>query len=788
MLRRRIVYARWLALSLLLLVAVLPARAGSGQRLIVAPGGPYLSIAAALAAAAPGDIVEVRGGIHPAPLEITVPGVTLQGVDNPVIDGGGQGSLVIIAAPDVSLQGFTLRNTGRTLSHEDTAIVAQAPRVTIADNTLENVLFGIYFANANNGVARNNVVRGLALEPSLRGDGIRVWYSNHVTLESNTVTNSRDTLIWYAQDIFITGNTFSGNRYGLHFMYSSHARVEDNTFTHNSVGSYLMYSDGLILRHNTIAYSRGPSGYGVALKDMDDVEMTDNLVIGNRTGLYLDNSPFSVDRYNTFTGNVFAFNDLGVSALPAVARNIFQNNSFLENLQQTGVHGRGTLQGNIWHQDGQGNYWSDYSGYDAEGDGIGDRPYRAEKLFESLADAYPVLRLFTFSPAAGAIDFAASAFPSLRPEPRLIDEAPLIRYNLPASLRDDSDTANLPFLLGAGLLAAIGIGAVALGFAPGRPAPVRAAMTPVSTERLSAVSTTKDTPMITVHDLSKYYGAVAALEDVTFSISAGEAVALWGANGAGKTTALRCLMGVIPFTGQVTVNGLDPQRQGRAVRSAIGYVPQEAAFYDLTAREVLAFYARLKKAPAARIATVLEQVDLADHADKTVSALSGGMKRRLALAAALLADPPILLLDEPTANLDAQSRQSFLQLVRELNRAGKTIVFSSHRLEEVATLAERAIVLERGRLIRDCRPDELAGLPGAARWLRVYLPPDRHEQAARLLGTQGFAVAPNGQALYVGVGAGSRMQPLRLLEAAQIPVEDFDLVDGEGLTLPEDFV
>ncbi len=784
MFRRSIVRAGWLALSLLLLGATLPIHAEGGQRLIVAPDGPYDSIAAALSAAAPGDIIEVQGGVHPAPLEITVPGVTLQGVGRPVIDGGGQGSLVIIAAPDVTFQGFTLRNTGHTLSREDTAIIAQAPRATIAENILEDVLFGIYFANADNGIARNNVVRGLPLEPSMRGDGIRVWYSNHVTLAGNTVTNSRDTLIWYAQDITIIGNTFSGNRYGLHFMYSRHARIEDNTFTHNSVGSYLMYSDGLILRRNTIAYSRGPSGYGVALKDMDDVEATDNLLVGNRTGLYLDNSPFSVDRYNSFTGNVFAFNDLGVSALPAVARNIFRDNSFLENLQQTGVHGRGTLQDNLWYQDGRGNYWSDYSGYDADGDGIGDRPYRAEKLFESLADVHPALRLFTFSPAAGAIDFAASAFPTLRPEPRLIDEAPLIHYSLPVALQADSSAVDLPFLLGAGTLAAIGIGAVILGFTPGQPRPARPIVTPVNAGNTPAVLLTKEMPMITVHDLSKYYGSTAALEGVTFHVNAGEAVALWGANGAGKTTALRCLMGVIPFSGRITVNGLDPQRQGRAVRSAIGYVPQELAFYDLTAQEALAFYARLKKAPPARVAAVLEQVDLATHAGKTVGALSGGMKRRLALAAALLTDPPILLLDEPTANLDAQSRQTFLQLVRDLNRAGKTVVFSSHRLEDVVALTGRVIVLERGRLLRDCHPDELAGMPGAARWLRVHLPPIQHGEAARLLGAEGFAVVPNGKALYVAVGAGSRMQPLRLLEAAQILVEDFDLVDGEGL-LPE---
>ncbi len=464
----------WWPVALCALLAAMPVQAQGGARLVVSPDGPYTSIADALAEAGPGDTIEVRGGVYPAPLEIATAGVTLYGVDNPVIDGGGEGSLVIIAAPDVTFRGFTVRNSGHTLHHEDTGIIAQAPRALIADNVLEDVLFGIYFANADDGVARNNVVRGLDLDMPLRGDGIRVWYSRGVTLADNTVTHTRDTLIWFAEDITIAGNTFAANRYGLHFMYSSGALVEGNTFRDNSVGAYLMYSDGLVLRHNVIAYNRGPSGHGVALKDMDDVTATDNLFVGNRTGLFLDNSPFSVEQFNRFEGNVLAYNDVGVVGLPAVSRNVFRGNSFLDNLQQTGTHGRGTLQGNIWTEEGQGNYWSDYVGYDADADGIGDLPYRAEELFESLADAYPVLRLFTFSPAAQAIDFAAAAFPALRPEPRLVDTAPLTVYALPAQLAPAGRAVDGAFLLTSAALigAGVGIPLVAVG-RPRRALPAR---------------------------------------------------------------------------------------------------------------------------------------------------------------------------------------------------------------------------------------------------------------------------------------------------------------------------
>lgn len=403
------------------------------QVLIVSTSGMYTTIDAALEAAETGDTIEVHGGIYLAPLVIEK-SVSLIGIDNPVIDGQGMDSLVLIYATDVVFQGFTVRNTGESLSHEDTAIVVQAARVTIAENTLEDVLFGIYFAAASDGIARDNIILGKAwVSEGLRGDSIRVWYSDNVRLSNNYATESRDVLIWYANGLTIEHNHFTNNRYGLHVMYSNDMTVVDNTFSESSVGCYLMYSQGLTMQHNRMVDNRGPSGYGLALKDMDEVVVLENIIAGNRTGIYIDNSPALYEGYNTFTSNFLAYNDIGITTLPAVAHNIFQANTFLDNGQQVSTDGRGNLQGNLWQQNGLGNYWSDYIGYDEDGDGIGDTPYRAEKLFDNLADSYPVLRFFSFSPAVQALDFAAAAFPNLRPDPKLVDELPLVNYQLPTA-------------------------------------------------------------------------------------------------------------------------------------------------------------------------------------------------------------------------------------------------------------------------------------------------------------------------------------------------------------------
>lgn len=236
--------------------------------LIVSPDGDLPTIQAALDVAETGDTIHVQGGTYSAPLIIDK-SVTLIGVDYPVIDGEGNGSLVIIHAPDVRFEGFTVRNSGSSLTREDTGIVVQAPRVQVVNNSLEDVLYGIYFATANGSVAQGNTVRCHPLELSRRGDGLRVWYSSDIQLTGNNIFGCRDTLIWHTHNIIIERNNFYNNLYGLHFMYSEHAIIRENVFNGNSVAAYLMYSQHLTITDNYMIRNRGSGGYGIALKDVD---------------------------------------------------------------------------------------------------------------------------------------------------------------------------------------------------------------------------------------------------------------------------------------------------------------------------------------------------------------------------------------------------------------------------------------------------------------------------------------------------------------------------------------
>ena len=291
-------------------------------------------------------------------------------------------------------------------------------------------------------------------------------------------------------------------------------------------------------------------------------------------------------------------------------------------------------------------------------------------------------------------------------------------------------------------------------------------------------------PLIQINQLTKRFAGITVVDHLTLEIPAGQAVALWGPNGAGKTTTLRCMIGLLPFDGEIIIDGKDVSRQGKAVRKTIGFVPQELAFHDdLSVQETMQFYARLKGVPGPlddQIQSRLTRVDLSGHEDKLIRELSGGLKQRLALGIALLGDPLILVLDEPTSNLDVHSRDDFLDLLLELKTSGMTLVFSSHRLEEIASLADRVILLENGQLIADCPPDQLGEQTGWNVTLRIFLAKPEMQPALDTLNQHGFIASPNGKGIRVKVTPGAKGRPLNVLSQAGIPVSDFEIEQLNG--------
>ncbi|HSE18724.1 MAG TPA: ABC transporter ATP-binding protein [Pyrinomonadaceae bacterium] len=208
---------------------------------------------------------------------------------------------------------------------------------------------------------------------------------------------------------------------------------------------------------------------------------------------------------------------------------------------------------------------------------------------------------------------------------------------------------------------------------------------------------------VEVEHLTKRFGDFTALDDVSFTAEPGEIVAVLGPNGSGKTTALKCLVGLtIPDSGNISIGGHDLRTDALQAKQQMSYLPQRVAFHDqLTAREVLRFYCRLRRLPERRIDETLATPNFHFNgfSDKPVSRFSGGMVQRLGLAVTCLPNAPVLVLDEPTSSLDPQGAIQFREFLAGMKRQGKTILFSSHILSEVIQLADRVAILVGGRLV-----------------------------------------------------------------------------------------
>jgi len=282
--------------------------------------------------------------------------------------------------------------------------------------------------------------------------------------------------------------------------------------------------------------------------------------------------------------------------------------------------------------------------------------------------------------------------------------------------------------------------------------------------------------MITIRNVTKRYGKTEVVKNFSLEVAPGESIALWGPNGAGKTTVVRCILGLVAYEGTITVGGLDARRYGKSVRKAMGYVPQELSFYDeMTVYELLDYAAALRGISQDRVDHLCEVVVLTEHVNKQVRELSGGLKQRLGIASALLPDPPILLLDEPTSNLDAQARDAALELLQGLRDDGRTLIVTSHHVEEIAMLVDRVVAMEHGEITVICDPSDLAEELGLRAWLHLILENGSAEHALQVLTERGFPTKLNSRGVLVEVSAQGKGEAVAALQRAGVEIKDLEI-------------
>ncbi|MDR7484043.1 MAG: nitrous oxide reductase family maturation protein NosD [Armatimonadota bacterium] len=458
---------------LLGLVGTFPVLAGPGEPAradALARAARAGDLAAVVALAPPGATIEVPPGRYPGPLVLSRP-VTLRGIGRPTIDGGGRGDVVVIAGDDVRLEGFVIRSSALAYSREAAGVVVRGARAVVRHNDIQDVLFGIYLVGARDALIEGNTISTADLPVERRGHALYLWQAQRARLRANRVLRAKDGIyLSFSDDNLVEGNAVTGSRYGVHYMYSRRNIFRANTFRENIVGAAVMYSSDVALLDNTFEGSRSAAaGAGLIFKDADRLLVRGNRIVRNRIALEFDATPATLDGWARVERNLIAFNEVAFSLMSTAAIAATEN-AIVENLQPVQARGAVRADANRWAPDGRGNYWSDYAGFDADGDGIGDVPYRRSDLLEGLERRAPALRAFLFTPAHLALEAAARILPLVRTDPVVDDPAPLVRPPAgipagdardPAAPGSEAPVRSQPGLLAVGLALGLPSGAAA---------------------------------------------------------------------------------------------------------------------------------------------------------------------------------------------------------------------------------------------------------------------------------------------------------------------------------------
>ena len=250
---------------------------------------------------------------------------------------------------------------------------------------------------------------------------------------------------------------------------------------------------------------------------------------------------------------------------------------------------------------------------------------------------------------------------------------------------------------------------------------------------------------IEVNNLKKSFGDLQAVQDASFNAASGEVLSLLGPNGAGKSTTISMISGLlVPTAGDASIMGHSVTKEPEAAKASLGVVPQDIALYpDLSARENLVFWGKMYGLRGAalklRVDEVLEIIGLADRQKDFVSKFSGGMKRRVNIGAALLHKPAVIIMDEPTVGIDPQSRRHILDNVKELNRQGMTVLYTTHYMEEAAELSNHIAIMDKGRVIAYGTHDELIKMVGEETRIDVTLNTEGEKVLAAWRATEGVS-------------------------------------------------
>ncbi|MXN63925.1 nitrous oxide reductase family maturation protein NosD [Stappia sp. GBMRC 2046] len=372
----------------------------------------------AIETAQAGDYLRLRPGQHDGPVVIGK-SLVLDGGGAATLSGSGTGSVVTIEAPDVTVKGLTITGSGLSAETLDAGVklLKPAKNAVVSQNRILDNLVGVDVHGAKDAKVLNNLIEGRRdLRMNERGNGIYVWNSPGLLAEGNTIRYGRDGIFVNTshKDVF-RGNTFEKLRFAVHYMYGNSGVIEGNVSVGNDIGYALMFSKRLKVRDNV---SIDDADHGLMLNFANQAEVTGNFVRGGgEKCLFIYNAS-----KNSITGNRFEGCEIGVHFTAGSERNDFAGNAFIANKTQVKYVGTRNLD---WSTKGRGNYWSDHSAFDTNGDGIAETAYRPNDMMDQILWTQPAAKLLTGSPAVQLLSFTQSRFPALLPG-GVVDTAPLM--------------------------------------------------------------------------------------------------------------------------------------------------------------------------------------------------------------------------------------------------------------------------------------------------------------------------------------------------------------------------
>jgi nitrous oxidase accessory protein len=362
------------------------------------------------------DTIQIKKGNYKEYNIIVDKPLTIIGENYPVIDGEFKGEIFTIISDSVTLDGLFIINVGTSYTEDYAAVrVRKSKNFIIQNLVLEKLFFGIYLEKSNNGKIYHNKIIGDAIEEYNSGNGIQLWYSKNIEIEHNFVQHVRDGIyLEFADNCVIKNNVSSNNvRYGLHFMFSNNDTYQDNTFENNGAGVAVMFSKKIKMYNNTFKENWGSASYGMLLKEINDAEIKGNRFLDNTIGINIEGSNRITYKNNDFINNGWAIKVRG-----ACYTNKFVQNNFLYNSFDISYNSK--INDNVF----DGNYWSNYTGYDLNKDGVGDIPYRPVKLFSYIVNRTPETIILLRSLFIDLIDFSEKVSPVFTPD-NLLDNNPV---------------------------------------------------------------------------------------------------------------------------------------------------------------------------------------------------------------------------------------------------------------------------------------------------------------------------------------------------------------------------